>query len=127
MALGVQVSGPLFDGRIEHDADELCSDITLEVAMNGRDLLDKNLDKVLKKQTPYYRTRIRVQRDFPGAKITDQGVVYGPWLEGIGSRNFPTTRFKGYATFRKTTQMIQARVNSMGRGSIRIFIGRANR
>lgn len=124
--LAVKVSGPLFDGRIEHDAEELCSDITLEVAVNGRDLLDSNLNKVLKKQTPYYRTRIRVFRMWPSAKITDQGVVYGDWLEGTSKRN-EETRFKGYATFRKTTQMIQARINSMGRGSIRIFIGRANR
>ena len=33
--------------------------------------------------------------------IDDSGVVYGPWLEGTSARN-ETTRFKGYATFRRT-------------------------
>lgn len=32
--------------------------------------------------------------------------VYGPWLEGVSSRN-QTTRFKGYAMFRKTKQKLQ--------------------
>ena len=32
--------------------------------------------------------------------------VYGPWLEGVSSRN-QTTRFKGYAMWRKTTQKLQ--------------------
>lgn len=39
------------------------------------------------------------------ALISDSGVVYGPWLEGIGSRN-ATTRFKGYAMFRRTSEWL---------------------
>ena len=31
--------------------------------------------------------------------IDDSNLVYGPWLEGVSSRN-QATRFKGYATFR---------------------------
>jgi hypothetical protein len=31
--------------------------------------------------------------------VHDTRVTYGPWLEGVGSRN-ATTRFKGYHTFR---------------------------
>ena len=40
------------------------------------------------------------------AVISDGGVVYGPWLEGTSSRN-QTTRFKGYAMFRKTRDWMQ--------------------
>lgn len=39
-------------------------------------------------------------------KISDGGVIYGPWLEGTSSRN-QTTRFKGYGEFRKTYQMLE--------------------
>lgn len=54
--------------------------------------------------------------------ITDSNVVYGPWLEGVGSRN-RTTRFKGYAMFRKAYQqleklagkILQDRVNELTR------------
>lgn len=38
--------------------------------------------------------------------VTDSGIVYGAWLEGVGSRN-ATTRFKGYAIFRRTTATMQ--------------------
>jgi len=38
--------------------------------------------------------------------INDSGVVYGPWLEGVSSRN-QATRFKGYAMFRKAKEKLQ--------------------
>lgn len=38
--------------------------------------------------------------------IHDTPSVYGPWLEGVGSRN-ATTRFKGYHTFRVIAQKLQ--------------------
>lgn len=37
--------------------------------------------------------------------IHDTPCVYGPWLEGVGSRN-PVTRFKGYHTFRLIAQRL---------------------
>lgn len=37
--------------------------------------------------------------------VTQGDIVYGAWLEGVGSRN-ATTRFKGYAIFRRTTASI---------------------
>lgn len=38
--------------------------------------------------------------------ILDTRVIYGPWLEGTSGRN-QTTRFKGYAMFRRTAQYLQ--------------------
>lgn len=52
----------------------------------------------------YRRNMFSEVRDLYGL-ITDSGVVYGPWLEGIGSRN-ATTRFKGYAMFRRTSEWL---------------------
>ncbi len=40
-----------------------------------------------------------------GYLVTDSDIVYGPWLEGTSSRN-TTTRFKGYAIFRRTARSI---------------------
>jgi hypothetical protein len=34
------------------------------------------------------------------ALLTDSGVTYGPWLEGVSSRN-EASRFKGYGMFRR--------------------------
>ena len=38
--------------------------------------------------------------------ISDSGVVYGPWLEGVSSRN-QASRFKGYALWRRTRDKLQ--------------------
>ena len=38
--------------------------------------------------------------------INDGKILYGPWLEGTSSRN-RTTRFKGYAMFRRTLQWLE--------------------
>ena len=44
--------------------------------------------------------------------ITDGGVIYGPWLEGTSSRN-QSTRFKGYAMFRRTRDWLQGKAKGV--------------
>jgi hypothetical protein len=39
--------------------------------------------------------------------VTTDLASYGPWLEGLGSRN-ETTSFKGYFSFRQATQQVNA-------------------
>ena len=47
------------------------------------------------------------------------GVIYGPWLEGTGSRNYPVTRFKGYRNWRRVTQMLEKAAKPIAEKSIR--------
>jgi len=51
--------------------------------------------------TGHYQRSINGKKtaDLAG-KIHDSNVVYGPWLEGVSSRN-DRTRFKGYHAFRR--------------------------
>ena len=74
-----------------------------EIAEEGAQMVRTNLTSVLRHPTGYYRSHVRAE----GSVVQDGGVIYGPWLEGTGSRN-RTTRFKGYWTFRRTTQQLQA-------------------
>lgn len=53
----------------------------------------------------YRRNLTSVIKELSG-RIDDGGVVYGPWLEGTSGRN-ATTRFKGYASFRRTAQFMR--------------------
>ena len=53
-----------------------------------------------------YRRNIHGEVQETQGRIDDSGVVYGPWLEGVGSRN-ATTRFKGYSSFRRTAQKME--------------------
>lgn len=62
-----------------------------------------------KNPTGYYESQVRIEQGPRGPFLTDggeAGPVYGPWLEGVGSRNH-TTRFKGYHAFRKAHHHVE--------------------
>lgn len=107
------VHGPLFDGEANHAAADMCRAIEREVATEGSRMVHENLHAVLRHPTGYYESHVHAQPEGSNWEITDSGVVYGYWLEGIGSRNFPKTRFKGYTTWRRTTQELDKKADSI--------------
>lgn len=105
----ITVSGPIFDGRAHAALDALSDAVAYEVAAEGRDIVRLNSDTSFKTQTPYYVTQLRIDDAGMFARdVHDGGVIYGPWLEGVGSRNFPKTRFRGYSMFRRAAQYLNA-------------------
>lgn len=107
----VSASGPLFDGTASPMVGRWTRDAGEEVAQWAEREVHRLLQQVLRHPTGYYESRVRVDRVTPDRfVITDQGVVYGPWLEGVSSRN-QETRFKGYATFRRVAQRTEARAD----------------
>lgn len=123
MRLDVSTSsrGPLFDGRARAAANEYVNRLERQLAEEGRTILLEELDRVLKTQTPYYTTRIEV---VDGNKIWDNRVVYGPWLAGIGSRNYPVTKFRGYDHWIVTRDRLNARKQGIGERLLRRYTGR---
>lgn len=117
--------GPLFEiGRPEAEFAHCADEWAKCLAELGNVMVRANLNTVLRHQTPYYRTRIAAQKEAPGHwKVTDQGVIYGAWLEGVGSRN-RTTRFKGYFTFRRTCQQLAGKAAEAGRAPVRQLVNR---
>ncbi len=57
--------------------------------------------------------------------VHDSKVVYGPWLEGVSSRN-ETTRFKGYAMFRNATQKLQGMARDTLEKWVKKALGKLN-
>jgi hypothetical protein len=111
----VHVSGPFFDGRTGHAINGAVKDMEREVAQWGFNMVHARLRRVLKHPTGYYQSFIQTERKVDSTEINDgwptSGTpVYGPWLEGTGSRNSPVTRFKGYRTFRLVAQRMNAQV-----------------
>lgn len=102
----VRLRGPIFDFRARRAAARGVEEAKRQVANRGVNLIEERLNLVLRTQTPYYRTKIRTERAGRDLSVTDGGVVYGPWLEGVSERN-QTTRFKGYRTFRIVRQQLQ--------------------
>lgn len=86
-----------------------CEAVSRDVAAEGEEDVRAQLGRVLKHPTGYYEAHITTIRRGLTRVIHDGGVIYGPWLEGTGSRNFPVTRFKGYSTFRRVKQALQVK------------------
>ena len=109
----VDTSGPIFDGRAGFIVDRMVDDIAQEVAQAGEDLVQGRLAMSLRHPTGRYQGCIRIEnRGFATRIIDDSNIIYGPWLEGVGSRN-RTTRFKGYASFRLAGQQLQRQAHGI--------------
>lgn len=107
MGIEVILTGPLFDGKAEAIATTMGAAISTAVAEAGVPIVQIELDRVLQHPTGYYRSHIAVTSKAPtSATISDGGVIYGPWLAGVGSRN-ATTRFKGYQHWRRATARLK--------------------
>lgn len=113
----VRTIGPLFTGRALAETEIMTHDIASELAKGTVNKVHQRLGEVLKNPTGYYESHIQTERASDSSeRVTDGGVIYGPWLEGVSSRN-QTTRFKGYGTFRLVAQEIgseaEAKANSI--------------
>lgn len=83
----------------------------LEVARYAADMIRDRLRDVLVNPTGAYVAAITVQPRGDHAAVTDSGVIYGPWLEGVAERNL-ISRFKGYSTFRRTAADAEAQADA---------------
>lgn len=115
----VTTRGPLFDGRAAAAVEAFLSAGAQDVADEGKNMVRSDVPR----RTGYYQSRITTERRGRDAVVTDGRVVYGPWLEGISSRN-QSTRFKGYRTFRQTAQRLQRRVPQIVQPTLRRFLQR---
>lgn len=104
--MGVTVSGPLWDGRADAAVDDCLDEIRHDVGAQGLSNVHGILDARIRNATPYYETQL-ISQDFGDETVVhDRGVIYGPWLEGVGSRNSPRTIFPGYFAHKLATQAL---------------------
>jgi len=85
----------------------------------------------------YYQSRIQTERAVEDAQlIRDDRVVYGPWLEGVSSRNFRvmpgrirrglSPRFSGYHAFREIAQVLDAQAEAMAEDRLPLYLEELN-
>lgn len=116
-------TGPLFDGRAAKAVTEFLDEAAREVAQEGVNEVQARLGQVLQNPTGHYRSRVVTDQAQGDWGISDGDVIYGPWLEGVSSRN-DTTRFKGYSVFRKTQQWLDGRAGNIAQGKLGRFLPR---
>lgn len=124
----VIANGPLFDGRAPLLADRFLVEAMAVIAEAAEETVDRNLAASIRHPSdpPYYQSQINVARRDLDLVVNDNDVIYGPWLEGVGSRN-KTTRFKGYTSFRRAQQEIDQKVDILVYPTLARFITEVNR
>jgi len=110
-----EYSGALFDIRGRRLFRRYREEVEEEAAEWVLGEVKSNFHTHFKNPTGYYESHVRIRNTANGPEVWDggeAGPVYGPWLEGVGSRN-QTTRFKGYHSFRKAATRLEARIGGM--------------
>lgn len=109
----VKVKGPLLEGRGPGEVKRAIEEAVKDVTAEGERRVKLQLYSGHGLVTGHYRRSIHGElTDSMHGRIHDSKVVYGPWLEGVGSRN-AKTRFKGYAMFRNAKQQLEKLKNSI--------------
>lgn len=124
----MRLSGPVFDGMAERERQRFINDAVYEVAEEGWRMVRWDFDVVHKRPSrpPYARSRVKVDHGpGPHSTIGDGGLIYGPWLEGTGSRN-RSSRFKGYWTFRRVAWVLDGIAGDIARRVLPAYVRRMN-
>jgi hypothetical protein len=115
-----RIKGPISDGRIHDHVAEYEADVAEELAEHGEDIVRARLRQVLRNPTGYYESNIQTRQiSSTRWEVHDDDIVYGPWLEGTGSRNSPNSIFPGYHTFSISAEMLKRRRGGIARRVLR--------
>lgn len=122
-AITVTTRGPIWDVTPDK-VEAALADAVRDLAAMGETTVVENLYPGHGLITGHYQRSIHTEfRSRLHAEVNDSGVVYGSWLEGTSRRN-QTTRFKGYASFRRARQKLERAVEPTVRKALkRIGVG----
>jgi hypothetical protein len=120
------VQGGLFDGGWEAGMSELIVDLIGAVADTTLTTWRANLDDSIRVNQGRYIGTTRIDRTSDSAVLNDGRSVYGPWLEGQGSRNFPVTRFRGYHSAEQAAEKVGATADEIAAPVVVKFVEAQN-
>ncbi len=114
----IDYDGPLFNGRAVKIFDDFAKDAEKDIAQAALRGIKRRFHVKFRHPTGRYESNVRISSAGEGTQISDGGIVYGPWLEGIGKKN-RTTRFKGYHSFEEAAQEIDGRADDIAERTFR--------
>lgn len=118
----VTTSGPMFDGRAALAVKQYVPAVAEDVGKVAVSRVHSGTG-IFRHPTGAYESRITLDGQGNSVTIHDQNSVYGPWLEGTGSRN-KSTRFKGYHFWRKALQETEARAGAVAERTLQPYLHR---
>lgn len=120
LLVGRQYQPQEIDAWVGRAEDEIAEE-TAKFALHQ---VKGNLHVSLQHPSGFYESRVDIYRMQGDPVVSDGGVIYGAWLEGVGSRNSPVTRFRGYASFRRARQATQAAAQRIAMRVLRPYLRR---
>jgi hypothetical protein len=117
-------SSPVFDQRGPHYMARAADEGSYEVATYVRRSIISYLLPRFKHATGHYVSTLAIVQAGPGWMVDGDRTVYGRWLEGTGSMNFPATRFKGYRAFQTVSRRVRVRAAAIAWPAIRPWVRR---
>jgi hypothetical protein len=131
MTIRVIKTGPLFDGRAADWSREMTEEIRQAIGDNLLDTWVSAMDAHFRVNGRVYESTAHViERD--GATVVNDGwgetndLPYGPWLEGLGSRNSPVTRFPGYHSLRQAAVETERQIPQIAQPIVDEHVERIN-
>lgn len=129
--VSLEFKGPIFDGRAEEAMRHLVSDVQSEVAKRAEDTWQSYMDASFRTQSPNgYQSHVNIAKRDKDLVVNDgwpeSGLKYGPWLEGVGSRNSPVTRFPGYFALRRAFVQVSGEVGEITKPIVDKYVAEAN-
>lgn len=117
-----RVSGPISSGRMQRDYDSYNHEVAEALAEAAQETWVNNLQGSIRNPTPHYWTQIDIRQvSATRYQIHDHDIVYGPWLEGTGSRNSPNSIFPGYWSQARAKETMKRRRGGIARKVLRRY------
>ncbi|MFI8448247.1 hypothetical protein [Streptomyces erythrochromogenes] len=121
----VTVTGPLFDGRAAREFAAYADEAREQISEFAEEHVLALMGAAFRHPTGYYESHVKTERVSADTdRVHDSGIVYGPWLEGVGSRNSPVTRFPGYFHWRRTKALLALRAPVMAERLLQRYLPR---
>ncbi|MFD5509110.1 hypothetical protein ACFWIB_15215 [Streptomyces sp. NPDC127051] len=121
----ITVRGPLFDGRAAREIADYVDEAREQIAEFSEEHVLNLMGTSFREPTGYYESHVMTERASADvSRVHDSGVVYGPWLEGVGTRNRPRPGFPGYEHWRKTKALLALRAPEMAQRLLERYLPR---
>lgn len=121
----VKVSGPLFNGTASQAMKDYAEAVNVKLAREVKDEIVTDLNTAFKHSTGHYISKVKVTDNKGSATVDDSGIVYGPWLEGISSKN-ATTKFAGYHVFERVARKMQVTAATEAEKILPVYLSKMN-
>lgn len=125
-----EFKGPVFDGRAADAMRRLADEAQKKIAEYAEDTWQSFMDASFRHPTGAYQSHVNIAKRDRDLVVNDGWpeslLPYGPWLEGVGSRNSPVTRFPGYFALQRAGVKVRGELDEVTRPIVDKYVREAN-